>query len=543
MFRQNQTIEFAEDDAIAADGLMAPALANEISLARIVRNSGFNVIGTILIVPFNFVAMFLLARRLGTEALGTFFTIFAICAVIHWIADAGTTTVMTRRVARFPHQLSTIVAEALGVLVVVCVISILLFMLVAVPWMNFATTQRISLATLGVAAVAMAARHSLEFGCNLFRGLERFEFENLARVVQTACFLLFVWVGVRPETGGTIAAFVAFAASNAIAAAVLWAILFRGWHCAGFTFRWRIIRRWWRESVPLGFGDVIRQLQLQLDTLLLSAFRSEAIVGLFSVACRPLQPLQMLPRIIVSVTFPMMSRAAHVDRAAFSRTFAQTTNLLWIASLPISIIVTAFARPMIIATAGPEFADAAAPLQLLIWATGLVFVNAQHRFVLTALDAERKYWRLIIWSLGIKVASEIALIAVWGLYGACLGNLVGEIVLCVWALIMLNKMGVESPSHWQVLRALPGAAAMALILVPFAQREVQQGHPFEQMTVLAIGAGIATIVFIAVCVICGALPKSDLMRLWQVFRRPERSTVAVVVSPLVPGDAAEAVLH
>src|SRR5260221_4845559 len=135
---------------------------------------------------------------------------------------------------------------------------------------------------------------------------------------------------------------------------------------------------------------------MQLDTLLLSVFRPAAVVGLFSVACRPLQPLQLLPWIIVSVTFPMMSRAAHVDRAAFSRTFANTTNLLWIASLPISIIVTACARPMIIATAGPEFADAAGPLQLLIWATGLVFVNAQHRFVLTALDAERKYLRLMI---------------------------------------------------------------------------------------------------------------------------------------------------
>jgi O-antigen/teichoic acid export membrane protein len=543
MSLEHQTTGIAQDDGITeADELMSP-VANEISLARIVRNSGFNIIGTILIVPFNFVAMFLLARRLGTEALGTFFTIFAICAVIHWIADAGTTTVMTRRIARFPHQLNTIVAEALGVLVIVCVISIVLFMVVAVPWMGFATTERISMATLGVAALAMAARHSLEFGCNLFRGLERFEFENLARVIQTAFFLLFVWVGVRPETGGTVAAFVAYAASNAIAAIVLWAILFRGWHCAGFTFRWRIIRRWWRESVPLGFGDVIRQLQMQLDTLLLSAFRSPGVVGLFSVACRPLQPLQMLPRIIVSVTFPMMSRAAHVDRAAFSRTFAQTTNLLWIASLPISIIVTAFARPMIIATAGPEFADAALPLQLLIWATGLVFVNAQHRFVLTALDAERKYWRLIIWSLGIKVAAEIAMIAIWGLYGACLGNLVGEIVLCVWALIMLDKMGVESPSHWQVLRAIPGAVAMALVLVPFAQREVQQGHPFEQMAVLATGACIATVVFVAVCIVCGALPKSDLIRLWQAIRRPEQRAAAIVAVPLVPAEAAEAMLN
>src|SRR4051794_11763106 len=462
MSSSRQITEFAQADARGADAIHASALSRDLSLTKIIRNSGFNAIGTMLIVPFNFVAMFLLARRLGTEALGTFFTIFAICAVIHWIADAGTTTVMTRRVARFPHELRTIVAEAMGVLMLVCLISVGLFVVVVVPWLTFATKERVSLATLGVAAAAMAARHSLEFGCNLFRGLERFEFENLARVVQTGLFLLFVWTGVHPETGGTLAAFLAYAASNLLAAILLWGILFRGWNCAGFCFRWRIIRHWWRESVPLGFGDVVRQVQMQLDTLLLSAFRPVSIVGLFSIACRPLQPLQLLPRIIVSVTFPMLSRAAHVDRKAFSQTFAQTTNFLWMASLPISIIVTACAKPMIVATAGPDFAGAGAPLQLLIWTTGLVFINAQHRFVLTALDAERMYWRLIIWSLGIKVVLEIGLIAIWGIYGACLGNLIGEAILCIWALKMLHEMGIESASHWQLLRAVPAAIAMAL---------------------------------------------------------------------------------
>lgn len=519
--------DLLQSDAPGADATRPAALSSDLSLTKIIRNSGFNAIGTMLIIPFNFVAMFLLARRLGPEALGAFFTIFAICAVIHWIADAGTTTVMTRRVARFPHELPTIVAEAIGVLIVVCIISVVLFLLVAVPWMKFATKEQISLATLGVAAAAMAARHSLEFGCNLFRGLERFEFENVARVVQTGLFLLFVWLGVYPESGGTVAAFVAYAASNLFAAILLWAILLRGWNCAGFCFRWRIIRHWWRESVPLGFGDVVRQMQMQLDTLLMSAFRPAAIVGLFSVACRPLQPLQILPRIIVSVTFPMLSRSAHLDRNAFSRTFAQTTNLLWIASLPISILVTACAKPMIIATAGPEFAGAVVPLQLLIWATGLVFVNAQHRFVLTALDAEQKYWRLIVWSLGIKVILEIGLIAIWGVYGACLGNFIGEAVLCIWALKMLHEMGIKSPSHGQLLRAIPGAVAMALVMWPFARHEMQQGHLVEQLIILGLGAVVSTIVFVVVCLLCGAWRMSDLMRVWQAFRRPERSSATL----------------
>ena len=145
------------------------------------------------------------------------------------------------------------------------------------------------------------------------------------------------------------------------------------------------------------------------------------------------------------MTFPMLSRAAHVDRGTVNKLFEKTTIILWAASLPISIAVSMSAEPMILATAGPEFVRAAAPLQILIWATGLIFINAQLRFVLTALDAERIYWRLICWTLAIKIGLEAVLIPVWGLYGACVGNLLGEVALCAGGVFALRKFDVTGP--------------------------------------------------------------------------------------------------
>jgi O-antigen/teichoic acid export membrane protein len=481
-------------------------------LGRIVRNSAFNAMGTALIVPFNFLALFTLARRLGAEPFGTFFTIFAISAVIHWIADAGTTTVLTRRVARFPDDLRTIVAETLGVMVVVCAVSSLLFFSVAAPWMML-RSDRVSFTVLVVVAVAMWSRHALEFASNVLRGLERFEFENMSRVLQVVTFYLFVWVAVYPETGGALAAFVAYAASNVIAAGALWAVVLIKWHCVGFRLNWPMIRRWWSESVPLGFGDVIRQLHMQLDTLVLSVFASREVVGLFSMAARPRMPLEMLPRAIVSVTFPTMTRTAHTDRAAFSRMFAQTTALLWSAALPISIGVSICAAPLLAAAAGPSFLEAAWPLRLLIWATALIFVNAQLRLVLTALDAEQSYWRLIGIVLGVKLVLEAVMIPLWGMYGACAGSLLGEIVLCVGGMWTLRRLGVVGPAMLQLVRVLPASVAMAAVLWPL------RGEDAELLSVAA--GGIASgVVYVLICLATGVWPWSDVMRLWQAVRRP-----------------------
>jgi O-antigen/teichoic acid export membrane protein len=481
------------------------------ALARIVRNSAFNALGTALILPFNFIALFTLARRLGKESLGTFFTIFAISAVIHWIADAGVSTVLTHRIARAPDQLRRIVSEAAGMLLLVALASVSLFYVACVIWMLVAGGE-FDWLVLAVAAMAMIMRHTLDFASNAFRGLERFEFENLSRVLQTALFALFVWAGVYPQTGGVLAGFVAFMASNVIAAALIVTILVWRWNCRNFHLGRGTIRDWLRESLPLGIGDSVRRLIMQLDTLLLAAFRPPALVGLFSVAYRPLQPLQLLPRTIVSVTFPMMSRVAHSDRAALSRAFARTTNILWVASLPIALLTTACAAPLILATAGPDYSGAIWPLRILIWVAPLVFINAQLRFAFTALEAQRHYWKLICWTLVIKLVAELILIPLFGMYGACVGHVLGELALCAGGLAVLHTLGVNGP-HWsQLLRVVPAAAAMAVVLLPVWA----QGASLLAISAYAM---LSLLVYSALCLLTGAWPWSDVKQVWQVVAR------------------------
>jgi O-antigen/teichoic acid export membrane protein len=481
------------------------------ALARIVRNSAFNALGTALILPFNFIALFTLARRLGKESLGTFFTIFAISAVIHWIADAGVYTVLTHRIARAPDQLRRIVGEAAGMLLLVACTSVSLFYVVCAIWM-LAAGGEFDWLVLAVAAMAMVTRHTLDFASNAFRGLERFEFENLSRVLQTALFALFVWAGVYPQTGGVLAGFTAFMASNVVAAALIVTILVWRWDCREVHLSRATIRDWLRESLPLGIGDSVRRLIMQLDTLLLAAFRPPALVGLFSVAYRPLQPLQLLPRTIVSVTFPMMSRVAHSDRAALSRAFARTTNILWVASLPIALLTTACAAPLILATAGPDFTGAIWPLRILIWVAPLVFINAQLRFAFTALEAQRHYWKLICWALVLKLVAELILIPLFGMYGACTGHVLGELALCVGGLAILHAYGVSGP-HWsQLLRVIPAAAAMAVVLIPV-------WAPGASLLQIAIYSLLSMPAYAAICLLTGAAPWSDVKQVWHVIAR------------------------
>ena len=468
--------------------------------------------------------MLVLARRLGTSAMGVFFTLFAISAVIHWIADAGTTTVLTRRVARGTDNLRAIVAESMGMLPLVASASVLLFLATAAVWMQL-STGAVPWVVLAYAAAAKVTRHALDFAANIFRGIERFEFENLARVAQSVSFCVMVCVLVNEQS--VLDAFWVYLLSNLLGVGIIWLLLLSRARFPAPRLSLRRARAWIAEGAPLGLGDVVRQLLLQLDTLMLAALRAPTAVGLFSVAARPLQPLQLVPRTLVSVTFPMMSRSGHTDREPISRLFAQSTNLLWVAALPISILIGFVAEPLILVTAGSEYVAAAGPLRLLIWATVLVFVNAQLRFVLTAIDAEATYSRLILRVLMFKVAINLALIPLLGVYGACLGNLLGEACLCLAGLYKLAQENITGPAITQLLRALPAAAGMAITMACFT--------PNDSPAWLLLGGLASMAVYASAALLFGALPRELVARLWRALIGPRGQTPTLKTTPGVTG--------
>jgi len=517
------------------------ATGNAAPLGRMIRNSAFNFLGMGLILPFNFIALFVLARRLGKTGLGIYFTIFAISSVIHWVADAGIMTVITQRIARTPEHIKKHVAEATGLLLIVCTVSISLFFLIAGGWMAL-QGMSISWMVFIAAAVAIASRHTFNFAANALRGLERFEYENIARVLQTGLFCLLVvfLVDVKrfPQAGGTLAPFVAYAVSNVVATALISGILLIGWRCAGFRLSPAIVKDWLRESAPLGIGDTVRRMIMQLDTLLLAAFASPAAVGLFSIAFRPLQPLQLLPRTIVSVTFPMMSRLGTSGREEIDRAFGRTSNLLWMASLPIALTIAACARPLILATAGADFLDAVLPLQILMAMTGLFFLNAQLRFILTAMNAQQKYGWLVTSVLGLKLALELALIPLFGLYGACFGALFGELALWLGGLVILGRLGFVEPRLSRFVLSLIPAGLMGAVLYPatllsptWASSLARSLHwPIESAPTLAIeialllvAAFLATALYCGTSWLTGAVDRDQVRRIWSKLMEKRKS--------------------
>src|SRR4051812_38019333 len=161
------------------------------SVRRIVGNSTMNLAAQGLNAFFNVVVVVLLARGIGKEALGAFYTVFALIIVVQVVLELGLSTVLTQRLVQAPATWNETVSEAIGLLIVVALASAAVLVGIGIAW-SWLDGDPARVGHFAAAALACAAIQVERFTAAVFRASERFGFENLGRVVQGAIFAALV---------------------------------------------------------------------------------------------------------------------------------------------------------------------------------------------------------------------------------------------------------------------------------------------------------------------------------------------------------------
>jgi O-antigen/teichoic acid export membrane protein len=245
---------------------------------------------------------------------------------------------------------------------------------------------------------------------------------------------------------------------NTITAAILLYLLIRHGFRPRLELDSSLQRRMVGLSWPLMLNNLISFSFFKIDLFLLESLRGNAVVGLYSVAYKFLDALQILPASFTIAVFPIMSRYAASAKDSLMRAYLLSVRLLVIIALPVAMVTTVLADPLIYLLGGSQYLpDSRIALQLMIWSIPIGFINSVTHYVLIALNQQRFLTKAFAIGLAFTFAANVIFIPIYSYRASALIHVFSELALLLPFYYCLRKH--LAPVPWAKLLWRPALAS------------------------------------------------------------------------------------
>jgi O-antigen/teichoic acid export membrane protein len=426
-------------------------------LAGNVVRAGAGIFGSTLLGLAIQVAV---ARGLGVKAFGLYGFGLAYVALWQVIMDGGSGILATREArSSRPGSLELLVALK-PVLLAVGYVGLIGVARAA----GFdATTWRV-VAVLGIQAAGLA---TLIFAASIFRGHEEFGTESLHLVAQRVLFGLLVGA-VLLTGGGVLGVSAAGALSYVVVSLVALALVGRR-HGVRIRFDVAVLRAHWRGLAralgPLMLADGLVQVQMRSAQLILSATSGMVEVGVYSVARRLVEGLNLLPATFAMTLFPRLVAAWRESPKGLPGRLR--LGLRFSGSLAAAVVVggALWGNDVTRVLFGASYAAAGPVLRVLAGGLAMMTINAVLMLALIAVGRERAYAMVLALAAAVNLAANFALTQGLGAYGSAWAAVASEATVLAGCLLALRRVmaGFVPLREWTVL-AVGGALAFTALL-------------------------------------------------------------------------------
>lgn len=477
------------------------------ALRVILRNSLFGVVGEAISGVLLFVVFIIIARWFGSSQFGTFSYILAFVGIFQLIADFGLTNILVREIARSREKVAEIVG---AVRPLAWLFSALILVSVSAIAYPLSSSSEVYAATLLMAVAVLATFHSVIYG-SVCRAHEEMGFNALGNAGHKVLLLGAVVLALTRD-GGLLGVSIAFVAAN-VAQGVFFYLVARRRYLR--HLQWKVDPGYWRylvsEAAPVGIAMIFRRLTLHADTLLLAALSTSTAVGLFNVAYKLVQVVDMVPFTLALPLFPPLSRLARESKDKLHAVLSRVLSIFMIAGAPIAVWIFISAPLIVSLLFGDNYRDAVPVLRILAPAIVFLFPGALYIYLFSAIGKQGLQTLTAALCLGVNIALDLLLIPRYGHSGAAAATLIAEGVFFASGLWLLVRTGYRPP--W--LRTF--VAPIFIAVVTGAPLAWSAG--FGSWTLFILASILFAITYFLLIILTGTLGAEDRALLYGMWNR------------------------
>lgn len=469
------------------------------SIVRTGKNAGMLLAGTMTRMIASFVFVIYCADRLGVEGFGQYSIAIHYFELFLSLTATAVGILLTRDIARWPRHGRQLTTSAILLTLMMCVFAIAAMSLVGVI---FRYSSEVNAALLVVSLALIPASVCAVFEA-VFVARERAEFltagvaiESLIKIALSIALLSagygiisLMWVVFGVRLG---LMFVYLIALNRIGS-------------LGWSFdRKRTLRFFgcWRMFAAENW---MASIYTNLDVIVLSWVSGEAAVGIYSAAWKIVRLGSVVAKAYTTAVFPVMARLHAESKEAFTRLYRHTIRVMCAIALPAIAIVSIIPDRMIGIFFEPEYAAAAAVLQVLIWVLLIDFLNPFLSHALFAQGRQDKSMRVAAISLIVNSVATTLLVFRLGAVGAAIGTVMGGLTATLCYLLYAIPKKEIVTTFMLGLRVTVAALGMGAIV--FSVKE-------SNWVILFV---VGTLSYLPLLFIVGAIRIADLRFIQTIY--------------------------
>jgi O-antigen/teichoic acid export membrane protein len=424
---------------------------------RVAANTTYQLAGKAAVLAIAAVSIVVLTRYLGPDDYGRYALALSFMQLFGVLADAGLTTIVVRELSRDRARAHELMANALTLRLVLALATIALAGLVSLL-LPYEPDVRTAILIAGVPLLLGSLNSAITAVLQADLRMARAAVADVVgRLAAFAAVLVVVWLDL-----GFHAAVGAAGVGAAVTLVTTW-LLVRKLAPVRMAASAEVWRPLLRTSLPVGLALALNEMYVRADTVIISIYRDFDEVGLYSLAYRVLELTTVLGAAFLTSIFPVIARHAREGR------LRESVQVAWdvfvIAGAALAACGAAVAPELIRVAGGPDFADAADPLRVLLVAGAIAFVNGVIGYTLIAVDRQRNALWLNATGLAVNVALNLVLVPAYGIVAAAVVTLFSELLVLAGSLWLARRHLGFVPGAGVVPAALVAAGATAGVLL------------------------------------------------------------------------------
>ena len=387
-----------------------------------------------------FVAVILMARRLGPGGFGVAILGMTLVHSFRSIVDSGTEIMGVRNTSRTNDRFRELTEPVLGLRLALCLTASLLFAAIALTIPAAADDRR---------ALVMFAFVLPVMGLNIRFMVLGVDAPKAAAFGHVAAQILFALgtLFLLHDRNDLPRVPLLYAAAEMLYAAIIMTVVARQ---VGII-RPRIELDAWRQAVrtglPLAVTGLAGAAKYSLGLLLIASLLDAKNVGLFGAAYKPVMFFSTLLALLSLSFLSMYSRS--VGGKEHGELTRKTVVAAAVVTVPLAIVVSAGSGTVLSMAFGPDYAGSAAPLAILAWTLPLLAMSLPYGNILIAGDRQWLFMRHNIAGVIASVAGTAAAIPLFGLAGAAYATVLAAALVMALNYRSAVRLGLTE-SLWAV---------------------------------------------------------------------------------------------